>query len=87
MKHRFQISFAVFLFKFKCCSPLFQVTSEQILKETFPSDISVPYLTDAPLDLAVVQVARSLIDDIPAKDPRWAEIKHQNGMYQSSLPD
>lgn len=54
------------------------VTSEQILKETFPSDISVPYLTDAPLDLAVVQVARSLIDDIPAKDPRWAEIKHQN---------
>ncbi|KAI5748024.1 hypothetical protein M8J77_021065 [Diaphorina citri] len=55
------------------------VTSEQILKESFPSDLSVPYLTDAPLDLAVIQVARSLIDDIPAKDPRWAEMKNLNG--------
>uniref|UniRef100_A0A8D8YPU1 Nuclear pore complex protein Nup133 n=3 Tax=Cacopsylla melanoneura TaxID=428564 RepID=A0A8D8YPU1_9HEMI len=59
------------------------VASEQILKESFPSDLSVPYLTDAPLDSAVVLVARSLIDDIPAKDPRWAEIKNMNDMGMS----
>ena len=48
---------------------------EQILTELFPMQEEPVMDIDAVLDRLVLQVAKNLIDDYPANDPRWANRK------------
>ena len=52
-----------------------QPQCEAIVRELLPRK-EIPYSDiDGPLDVAVVQVSQDLIDDIPARDPRWVDLK------------
>lgn len=45
-----------------------------MINEMFPID-ETPNQVDAALDLVAIKVSLDLINDIPAKDPRWADMK------------
>lgn len=45
-----------------------------MITDTFPVD-ETPAQVDASLDLVAIKVSLDLIDDVPAKDPRWADVK------------
>lgn len=45
-----------------------------MINEMFPVD-EAPSQVDATLDLVAIKVSLDLINDVPAKDPRWADVK------------
>ncbi len=45
-----------------------------MINDLFPVTETPPQV-DSPLDLVAINVSLDLINDIPAKDPRWADIK------------
>lgn len=50
-----------------------------MINEVFPVE-ETPAQVDATLDLVAIKVSLDLINDVPAKDPRWADIK-STGKY------
>lgn len=61
-----------------------QAQCEALVRELFPrNEIQISDI-DSPLDVAVVKVSQDLIDDIPARDPRWVEMKTSNISLSSS---
>lgn len=58
-----------------------QAQCETLVKELFPRK-EVPLSdVDSPLDVAVVKVSQDLIDDIPARDPRWMDMKTSSRIF------
>ncbi|XP_039283480.1 nuclear pore complex protein Nup133 [Nilaparvata lugens] len=49
--------------------------SKALMHEHFPPDAGPTLKIDATFDLTIVQVSEGIIDDIPFKDPRWADTK------------
>jgi nuclear pore complex protein Nup133 len=54
---------------------LFQTQSEAIVSEMFPPEEEPVIDIDAALDTIAVKVSEDLVNDIPASDPRWAEMR------------
>lgn len=52
-----------------------QAQCEALVKELFPKKEIPISDVDSPLDVAAVKVSQDLIDDIPARDPRWVDMK------------
>ena len=50
-----------------------------MINDMFPVD-DTPAQVDATLDLVAIKVSLDLINDVPAKDPRWADVK-SSGYY------
>lgn len=61
-----------------------QAQCEAIVKELFPRKEVPMSDVDAPLDIAAVKVSQDLIDDIPARDPRWTDMKTSSISLSSS---
>lgn len=55
-----------------------QAQCEALVRELFPRSEFPLSDVDSPLDVAVVKVSQDLIDDIPAKDSRWVDMKTSN---------
>ena len=51
-----------------------------MIKEIFPLEEASPQV-DSALDLVAIKVSLELIDDVPAKDPRWADVKSSGKCY------
>uniref|UniRef100_A0A1B6E0K1 Nucleoporin Nup133/Nup155-like N-terminal domain-containing protein n=1 Tax=Clastoptera arizonana TaxID=38151 RepID=A0A1B6E0K1_9HEMI len=51
------------------------VQSRAMISDLCLSDASLSSRVDAVLDSVIVQVSKDLIDDVPGKDPRWADQK------------
>lgn len=49
-----------------------QVQCDEILSQLFPLQEDPVMDIDATLDTLILKVAKDLIDDFPANDPRWA---------------
>lgn len=61
-----------------------QAQCEGLVRELFPrKEVPVSDI-DSPLDVAVIKVSQDLIDDIPARDPRWVDMKTSNISLSSS---
>ncbi|XP_069672597.1 nuclear pore complex protein Nup133 isoform X3 [Periplaneta americana] len=58
--------------------------SESIVNEIFPPEEEPVIDIDAVLDTVVVKVSQDLINDIPAGDPRWAEMRPSAVSIKSS---
>lgn len=51
-----------------------QNQAKAVVNEIFPMEETSPQV-DSALDLVAIKVSLDLIDDIPSKDPRWADVK------------
>ena len=54
---------------------LFQTQCEAIVSGMFPPEGESVIDIDAALDTVVLKVSQDLINDIPAGDPRWMEMR------------
>lgn len=58
--------------------------AKAMINEMFPID-ETPNQVDATLDLVAIKVSLDLINDIPAKDPRWADMKSTERVNLNSM--
>ncbi|XP_076262413.1 nuclear pore complex protein Nup133 isoform X2 [Rhynchophorus ferrugineus] len=47
-----------------------------MINTLFPSDVPLVPGFDGPLDVAIAKIAKDILDDIPAGDPRWTQGDH-----------
>ena len=64
---------------------LFQTQSEAIVNDLFPPEEESAIDIDAVLDKVVLKVSHDLINDIPAGDPRWMEMRVPGRLKEYSI--
>nr|XP_018899604.1 PREDICTED: nuclear pore complex protein Nup133 [Bemisia tabaci] len=55
---------------------------EQLIQETFPVEVDAALLIDANLDSVLTKIGFDLLDDIPSRDPRWADTSKSSSVYK-----